>query len=60
MMGGPKIDWAPGRVDKRKETLTQSDVPPNGRLPDVYCASNYRLLKALNTSEISFIGKLCA
>jgi peroxiredoxin len=35
-MGGPKIPWSPGRVDKRKETLASSDVPPNGRLPDVF------------------------
>jgi catalase (peroxidase I) len=34
-MGGPSVSWGPGRVDKRKETLVPSDIPPNGRLPDV-------------------------
>ena len=29
-MGGPTINWKPGRVD----TNDQSKVPPNGRLPD--------------------------
>lgn len=29
-MGGPKIKWIPGRVDY----LDESNVPPNGRLPD--------------------------
>lgn len=29
-MGGPKIDWKPGRVDYTDE----ENVPPNGRLPD--------------------------
>lgn len=29
-MGGPHIDWKPGRIDY----VDESDVPPNGRLPD--------------------------
>jgi len=29
-MGGPKIDWLPGRTD----IVTNKNVPPNGRLPD--------------------------
>lgn len=29
-MGGPTINWKPGRVDY----LDESNVPPNGRLPD--------------------------
>lgn len=58
-MGGPKIPWAPGRVDKKKETLVPADIPPNGRLPDVQIAliANYRLPKELIMSEIFFIGR---
>lgn len=29
-MGGPEINWKPGRVDY----IDESNVPPNGRLPD--------------------------
>jgi len=29
-MGGPKVPWQPGRLDKNDETA----CPPNGRLPD--------------------------
>mmetsp|Transcript_21015 Transcript_21015/g.59131 ORF Transcript_21015/g.59131 Transcript_21015/m.59131 type:complete len:286 (-) Transcript_21015:898-1755(-) len=30
-MGGPKIEWRPGRTDSDG---SQDDIPPNGRLPD--------------------------
>ncbi|KAI8822852.1 heme peroxidase [Fimicolochytrium jonesii] len=33
-MGGPTINWKPGRSDKDPKKLTAHDVPPNGRLPD--------------------------
>ncbi|VVT54998.1 uncharacterized protein SAPINGB_P004368 [Magnusiomyces paraingens] len=29
-MGGPQVNWAPGRIDY----VDDSNVPPNGRLPD--------------------------
>lgn len=32
-MGGPSIPWKPGRVDK-PASVTVSEIPPNGRLPD--------------------------
>ena len=59
-MGGPQIPWSPGRVDKRKETLVSSDIPPNGRLPDVYTfiIFTFRLHKVLIMSGMCFIGNL--
>lgn len=33
-MGGPAIPWKSGRVDKKPETVTKAEIPPNGRLPD--------------------------
>ncbi|TPX40459.1 hypothetical protein SeMB42_g05992 [Synchytrium endobioticum] len=33
-MGGPHIEWLPGRSDRDAKNLTAKDVPPNGRLPD--------------------------
>ncbi|KAI8903312.1 heme peroxidase [Gorgonomyces haynaldii] len=33
-MGGPKINWQPGRSDKDPKTVQAKDIPPNGRLPD--------------------------
>ncbi|KAL7751577.1 heme peroxidase [Sorochytrium milnesiophthora] len=32
-MGGPKIQWTPGRSDK-PATVKVEEIPPNGRLPD--------------------------
>lgn len=36
-LGGPKIDWKPGRVDY----VDEQDVPPNGRLPDGSLAEDH-------------------
>ena len=33
-LGGPKVQWRPGRTDKDPKKVTVKDVPPNGRLPD--------------------------
>ena len=36
-MGGPKIDWRPGRCDYAND----KNVPPNGRLPDALQGANH-------------------
>lgn len=33
-MGGPRVNWKAGRVDKIASKVTAKDIPPNGRLPD--------------------------
>ena len=58
-MGGPEIPWNSGRTDKKKETLVPSDIPPNGRLPDVRFFKIIvivRLHKALAILETYFTG----
>ncbi|KAI8924183.1 heme peroxidase [Entophlyctis helioformis] len=40
-MGGPVIPWRSGRSDKREDTVTAKDIPPNGRLPDASKDANH-------------------
>jgi len=45
-MGGPKIDWKPGRVDLdaskvESDAQVKARIPPNGRLPDASLGSTH-------------------
>ncbi|KAI9207359.1 heme peroxidase [Polychytrium aggregatum] len=41
VMGGPKIPWKPGRLDKNERSVTKTEIPPNGRLPDASQGSQH-------------------